>query len=287
MAARVLALTTLNIASAVAAPTHHTAHHLQAAEREPTAFPPRDFAASLVDASIHNNKSLPYNYHGRHVEILSDPSNLFLPRCAHAGEKALAPHGEDVVFMHNGLAVTAQGYYGAFSDILTANRGVHEPAEERLFAAVLAQIDPSRAALMVELGSYWAYYSTWFSKALPLSHTIAVEANASNLEVGRRASPSSLTQTLFRLHTALTSSACTPHPPALRPTSTAVAPCVWNCQVGRTNARGVHALLSCAQAHEEAPRRAGRAHRHYALDALMGLSPPAEAPSASGEGYAL
>ena len=73
--------------------------------------------------------------------------------------------------MHNGLAVTAQGYYGAFSDILTANRGVHEPAEERLFAAVLAQIDPSRAALMVELGSYWAYYSTWFSKAMAYTTT--------------------------------------------------------------------------------------------------------------------
>ena len=145
---------------------------------------PRDYAASILDPSLFNAKSEAMDFAGRHREVFSDPSNLFLPRCAKAGDTARSPSGEPIVLMHNGLAVTQHGYYDAFSDILTSNRGVHEPAEERLFSEVLMRMPPKHA-LMVELGSYWAYYSTWFAKALPSSHALDFEGNPSNLQVGR------------------------------------------------------------------------------------------------------
>ena len=58
--------------------------------------------------------------------------------------------------------------------VLHRNRGVHEPGEERMFAEVIRRMPPG--ALMIELGSYWAFYSTWFGKAVPSARIFCVEA---------------------------------------------------------------------------------------------------------------
>lgn len=107
------------------------------------------------------------------------PDNAAIPRVAAAGSKR-----DGAIVMHNGIRILEGSYYGApMAKLLRENRGVHEPQEERAFAAVLGALRPG--AFMVELGAYWGFYSLWFAKAVPDSRCILVEPSRSNLEYGR------------------------------------------------------------------------------------------------------
>ena len=81
------------------------------------------------------------------------------------------------------MQVTGNGaYFGAFSEILAINRGVHEPLEEYVFQRVLSHLP--EAPIMLELGAYWGHYSMWLKKRRPAAKTILVEADKNHLEVG-------------------------------------------------------------------------------------------------------
>lgn len=113
-----------------------------------------------------------------------------LPRVANAGE-VIDHRGGRVQVMHNGVLVEEGCYYGTISgEIIRCLRGVHEPQEEAVFAAVLERLARTRSAdqppTMIELGSFWAYYSLWFLKNFPNGHAICLEPDAHHLEVGRR-----------------------------------------------------------------------------------------------------
>ena len=127
----------------------------------------------MSDPKAHAN-----DFEGRFREVLSDPSNRHIPRVPEAGTLR-----DGRVVMHNGLLVTPD-YYGDFSKILTLNRGVHEPQEERMFMEVLKHIEPG--ATMVELGSYWGFYSMWFQREVKDSTTYLIEPDPERLEVGVR-----------------------------------------------------------------------------------------------------
>ena len=111
---------------------------------------------------------------------MSDPSNLYIPRCALAGRVI----NRKYVVLHNGIVVEKRGYYDRYSDILIRNKGVHEPAEERLFSEILDRM-PAEAT-MVELGSYWAYYSIWFALHVSKAKNYCVEKRYRNAMVGLR-----------------------------------------------------------------------------------------------------
>jgi FkbM family methyltransferase len=86
--------------------------------------------------------------------------------------------------MHNGVRVLADGYYGPWmTSLIERLRGHHEPQEERVFHEVLKHLPDS--ATMLELGSYWAYYSLWFKRAVPGGLAICCEPDPVNLAVGR------------------------------------------------------------------------------------------------------
>jgi len=147
-------------------------------------LPPRDYAGTvaMTDAQLPKNPKL---------DLFSDPSNLFIPRCRHAGQLVLDETGVPHMVMHQGVVVSKEGYYGVgqkiqfhnSSDVIMANLGVHEPGEERLFSEVLQQMP--RGAVMLELGAYWAYYSTWFGAAVPGARLLAVEGEEEHLKVGQ------------------------------------------------------------------------------------------------------
>lgn len=149
-------------------------------------LPPRDYAASLV-----NLKATPLPKTEGGWDVLSDPSNLFVPRCKHAGRVVNDEDGVPHVVMHNGVVVSKEGYYGLGqrinwvngSDLMITNLGVHEPGEERLFGEVLQHM--TRGAVMLELGAYWAYYSCWFGRAVPDARLLAVEGEPANMAVGK------------------------------------------------------------------------------------------------------
>jgi hypothetical protein len=87
--------------------------------------------------------------------------------------------------MHNGIRVLPTAYQGyGHGKLMQRALGIHEPQEERLFRDVIIELPPGSS--MVELGSYWAYYSLWFQKVVPNAKSFMVEPKLSHLNYGKR-----------------------------------------------------------------------------------------------------
>jgi len=136
----------------------------------------RDFCLSLINTSIINIKGDGCEL--RFIDIMSDPNNLYIPRVRDAGKVE-----GDTVTLHNGIKVTRFGYYDEFSDIFVKNGGCHEPAEERMFSEVLQYIPDN--GTMIELGSYWAFYSIWFNKYVKNARNYCIEPSKEGMQVGK------------------------------------------------------------------------------------------------------
>ena len=111
-----------------------------------------------------------------------------IPRVDEAGEVITVGESRAQV-MHNGVLIEEGCYYGQWmTEIIRGLRGIHEPQEEAAFAAVLDRLaaDGQTSPTMIELGSYWSYYSLWFLTAFPEGSTVCVEPDPHHLEVGRR-----------------------------------------------------------------------------------------------------
>jgi hypothetical protein len=113
----------------------------------------------------------------RFRDVISDPNNLFIKRSEFSGQLE-----NNVITLHNDIKVYDKCYYNNFSDILILNRGVHEPSEERAFSKVIKHIREN--GNMVELGSYWAFYSMWFLKNVPNGKTFCIDSDENCLQSG-------------------------------------------------------------------------------------------------------
>lgn len=129
---------------------------------------------------MRHEELLKHPYYDRFKEILSDPTNQWIPRQADAGEIS-----DGLVTMYNGLKVYSDCYYDNFSDIFWLNGGVHEPQEEFVFHHVLRNITNAMPT-MLELGSYWAFYSMSFMQKFPLGKAFCVESEPSFMAQGQR-----------------------------------------------------------------------------------------------------
>ena len=90
----------------------------------------------------------------------------------------------DYQLLANGLKITLGSYYDyGNTHLLMANRGVHEPQEEYAFEQVLKSLGPG--STMLELGSYWAFYSMWFAKVTPTARCIMVEPDPHKMNFGQ------------------------------------------------------------------------------------------------------
>lgn len=113
-------------------------------------------------------------------DVLCCADNKFIPRHPQAGTVK-----GGLMTMHNGLKVHAGSYYGWGShQVLVENKGCHEPQEERAFAEVLRHLKPR--STMLELGSYWAFYSAWFARDIPDANCVMVEPEWGNLAKGKK-----------------------------------------------------------------------------------------------------
>lgn len=107
-----------------------------------------------------------------------------IPKVDRAGSIAVAD-GATFQIMHNGLKVVAGGYYGDWmAHIIRSLDGHHEPQEELIFDHLLKRARHN--SLMIELGSFWSYYTMWYLAVVPGSVGICVEPDEANLLVGRR-----------------------------------------------------------------------------------------------------
>jgi FkbM family methyltransferase len=96
--------------------------------------------------------------------------------------------GTRVQVMHDGSRIVADCYHGAWmTETIRRLRGHHEPQEEVVFHCLVERLrsDPSRPpGVVIELGSFWSYYSIWAIRALGIE-AVLVEPDPANLEVGR------------------------------------------------------------------------------------------------------
>jgi FkbM family methyltransferase len=108
-----------------------------------------------------------------------------LPKVGAAGSIQTDDSGLAYQVMHNGIRIVQGSYYGQWmTEIIRGLRGHHEPQEERAFAQVLPHVPAG--STMLELGSFWAYYSLWFLHEVRGGHAHLVEPDPANLEAGRQ-----------------------------------------------------------------------------------------------------
>lgn len=107
-----------------------------------------------------------------------------IPKVNGAGRVFDDPRGR-YQLMHNGVRVVEHGYCGPWmTELIKLLRGHHEPQEELVFSELVRHLGPG--ATMVELGSYWAYYSLWFARTIPQARTVMIEPDPNFMQVGQR-----------------------------------------------------------------------------------------------------
>lgn len=109
----------------------------------------------------------------------------YLPRVENAGKSIAEENGLAYQLMHNGIKILKDCYYGSWMTIIIELlKGHHEPQEEKAFYEVLKYMPPN--AVMVELGSYWGYYSMWFQQQIPGAQNYLIEPDPKNLVIGQK-----------------------------------------------------------------------------------------------------
>ena len=108
-------------------------------------------------------------WHRRIRDVLECPDRKLIPLHADAGKVKA-----DYLIMHNGLKIEPLSYYGyPMLKMFKLTKGIHEPQEERIFIEVLKVLPKN--AVMLELGSYWAFYSMCFCLAVDQPRSFLVE----------------------------------------------------------------------------------------------------------------
>ncbi len=108
----------------------------------------------------------------------------YIPKVPNAGH-VMDIDGIQVQVMHNGIYVMYGAYHGDWmGKIIKELKGHHEPQEEKIFYEALKTIPNS--ATMIELGSYWSYYSMWFNKSVPNAKNYMIEPNPKKLAIGEK-----------------------------------------------------------------------------------------------------
>lgn len=107
----------------------------------------------------------------------------YIPKVKDAGKIIKTKDGE-VQIMHEGTKVKLGGYHGEWmAKIIKELDGHHEPQEEKVFHEILKRL--KSGAIMMEMGSFWAYYSLWFARAIKDSVNICCEPDPTNLKIGK------------------------------------------------------------------------------------------------------
>ena len=119
---------------------------------------------------------------GRIQDVLDCSDNKDIPRHELAGQIV-----DRQLYMHNGIKVDPLSYYNyPMLKMLMDNKGVHEPQEEKIFQETIASLPKNGKKKMLELGSYWSFYTIWFKKHFPNADCVMVEPDRKNLTYGKR-----------------------------------------------------------------------------------------------------
>jgi hypothetical protein len=130
------------------------------------------------------SKSVPYV---RSALCVSCNDCDYIPKVADAG-KIIFHKNKKCQVMHNGIKIL-QGCYCEgpscpwMTEIIYNLKGHHEPQEEKVFYEVLKHIPEN--GKMLELGSYWAYFSLWFHSEIPNATNYMIEPSPRQINIGK------------------------------------------------------------------------------------------------------
>lgn len=134
---------------------------------------------------LYKNSLIPFNTELRKrvlTTICCDDCS-YLPKVENAG-KIFQLESNEYQLMHNGLKILKNCYYGSWmTTLIELAQGHHEPQEEKIFHEVLKYIPPN--SVMIELGSYWGFYSMWFQKEIENAQNFLIEPDPKNIEIGK------------------------------------------------------------------------------------------------------
>lgn len=137
---------------------------------------------------LYLNSKIPLDtkYRKRVITTIFCQDCSYIPKVNNAGKLF---HDEnfnvDYQLMHNGLKVIKDGYYGNWMTLIIEKlRGHHEPQEEKYFYEILKYIPNN--PVMIELGSYWGYYSMWMKKDIPTAKNYLIEPDPKNIIMGEK-----------------------------------------------------------------------------------------------------
>ncbi len=118
----------------------------------------------------------------RYQHTVSCKDTDSIPKVYNAGH-TITLEGKDFQVMHNGILVLKDKHYGEFNiRIIEKLKGHHEPQEEKVFYEFLKEIKPN--STMLELGSFWGYYSMWFNMEVKNAVNFLIEPIFEVLEIG-------------------------------------------------------------------------------------------------------
>ena len=143
---------------------------------------------NLIDAVI-TAENLTAHEKKKIVMTVSCADSELIPKVPEAG-KVFTSAPSDFQLMHNGLKIVEGCYYGPWmTHIINILKGHHEPQEEYAFHKVMEYLSANPSAWgaprMIELGSFWAYYSMWFLKSFPNGTSYCFEPDPNYLQVGK------------------------------------------------------------------------------------------------------
>lgn len=122
----------------------------------------------------------------RAIRTVSGNDADYIPKVPGAGEIFMTKDGLQYQLMHNGIKIIQNSYYDVqwITDVIYGLMGHHEPQEEKCFYEILKYI-PDQAT-MIELGSYWAYYSLWFASKIQGAQNYLIEPDTKRIEIGKK-----------------------------------------------------------------------------------------------------
>jgi len=142
---------------------------------------------SEVNSKLYPNYKATYNYPSdnywngilKKVKACKDCDGI--PKVANAGD-IINKNGVPCQVMHNGVLIHEGCYHGQWmTDVIKLAKGHHEPQEEKLFYEVLNLIPEN--GVMVECGSFWAYYSLWFNSSIKNARNIMIEPHPAKYQL--------------------------------------------------------------------------------------------------------
>lgn len=120
----------------------------------------------------------------RTIMTLSCRDSDIIPKVPEAG-KVIEQNDGLAQVMHNGCLVKYGGYHGDWmAHVIRGLQGHHEPQEELIFYSLIRYCRNN--TIIVELGSFWAYYSIWYLSDIPGSRAVCIEPDSNNMEIGRQ-----------------------------------------------------------------------------------------------------